>query len=346
VVSGIFGMADECGSERDARGRRQTLQHGGQGKTNERRRIFRREPIKLGEHGGRGWGGVGPERTLTQHRVERPRVAEESDGPRANVFVGIAQAGAEPRLIRRADPVERPERAELEDGLRGGGIAGEQRPKLRGDDRRTGGAGRELLASLAHPPLVGVRVQRDEVREARLGEIDRGRGRWWAVGDFVDATTQAIHAGGVVAFAGVAPIENKPAPVRSVGNLLAAKPRVAGNEKIWAVTGDVTGALALENLGVGAAAVEVERVKLIAKCGGPVVAEVDHHAHMGVPTAVGVGGPVAGFFPMLVRVEVPMVSVQIDEPVSIRIRVERMGAHVVLAGCVVPEVAVDGVDEK
>ena len=199
---------------------------------------------------------------------------------------------------------------------------------------------------MADPPLVGVRVQGDELRDTGLGEIDRGRGRWFTVGDLVDATAQAVHAGGVVTFSGVAPIEDKHAPVRPVGEFLAAKPRVARDEEVWAVTGDVAGALALEDLGVGAAAVEVERVKLIAKRGGPVVAEVDHHAHMGVTPAVSVGGTIAGLFPILIRVEVPVVGVQIDETVRVGVGIKRMRAHVVLAGCVVPEVAVDRVDEK
>ena len=67
---------------------------------------------------------------------------------------------------------------------------------------------------------------------------------------------------------------------------------------------------------------------------------------MGVTPAVSVGGTIAGLFPILIRVEVPVVGVQIDETVRVGVGIERMGAHVVLAGRVVPEVAVDGVDEK
>ena len=95
MVVGIGGVADERGGERDARGRRETLQHRGEGEANERGRILGGEAMKLREHGGRGrgWRGVGRERTLAQHRVERPRVAEKADGPRADVFVSVAQTG-------------------------------------------------------------------------------------------------------------------------------------------------------------------------------------------------------------------------------------------------------------
>ena len=92
--------------------------------------------MKLREHGGRGcgWLGVGGERTLAQHRVERPSVAEETNGPRADVFVGVAQTAAEKRLIGCTDTEERPERAEPEDRLRSRGVTVEQRTELRGRD--------------------------------------------------------------------------------------------------------------------------------------------------------------------------------------------------------------------
>ena len=118
-------MTDERGGERDACVRWETLQHRGEGETHERRRIVGGEAMKLREHGRRGWRGVGLQRTLAQHRVERPRVAEETNGPRADVFVGVAQTAAEKRLIGCADTEERPERAEPEDRLRSREVTGE-----------------------------------------------------------------------------------------------------------------------------------------------------------------------------------------------------------------------------
>jgi hypothetical protein len=80
--------------------------------------------------------------------------------------------------------------------------------------------------------------------------------------------------------------------------------------------------------------------------GGPVVAEVDHQADVGVTATAGVGGPVAGFGPVLRGVEVPVIGVLVDQPVRARVGVDRVRTDVVGPGDPVPEMAVDGVDEE
>ena len=98
-----------------------------------------------------------------------------------------------------------------------------------------------------------------------------------------------MHTGAVVALAGVAPVSHIHAAVRAVGQFHAAKPVVCGAEKIWAVFAHIAGASAFEDFLVRTPAVHVQREESAAILGRPVVALVDHHADVSMPTAESVG---------------------------------------------------------
>src|SRR5262245_66078812 len=108
----------------------------------------------------------------------------------------------------------------------------------------------------------------------------------------------AVDAVVFVACAGVGPVDDIDGTVGTIVEVDAAEPGVGGLGDVGLVAGDVAAAVALEPIDVDAAAVEVERQQLAAIFGGPVVAEVDAGAAVGVAAAELVAGVVFGrFFP-------------------------------------------------
>ena len=90
----------------------------------------------------------------------------------------------------------------------------------------------ELQSGLAGEPFVLVRMQFHQFAHAQLRQIADIRLLRLAVGDFVDAARRAVHAGALVAFAGVAPVEDEDAAVGAVAEVDAAEPRVAEEERV------------------------------------------------------------------------------------------------------------------
>src|SRR5262249_5701297 len=97
---------------------------------------------------------------------------------------------------------------------------------------------------------------------------------------------------------------------------------------------------------IGPSAVEVEGEEPAAAFDRPVVAQIDHHADMGVAAAEVVRDSIARLLPAFGDIEMPMVSMLIDEGIRARIRIECVRTDEMCAGEVVPEMAIDGVDKE
>ena len=81
-----------------------------------------------------------------------------------------------------------------------------------------------------------------------------------------------MNAGGFVAFAGVAPVEDVHTAVGAVTQVDAAEPAVAEEQAVVAMFADVAGAAALEYFLICAATEVVQHVQFAAIRVGPVVA--------------------------------------------------------------------------
>ena len=109
---------------------------------------------------------------------------------------------------------------------------------------------------------------------------------------------------------------------------------------------DIAAAVALEVFDIGAQAVHVHGVELVAHCSRPLVGLVDHHANVCMAAAEVVGRAVARLRPGLAGVEVPVVGVHVEPLIDAGVWVGAEVLQEVRARNVVPEVAVDGVDEE
>ena len=152
-----------------------------------------------------------------------------------------------------------------------------------------------------------------------------------------------MNAGVFVAFAGVAPVENVHAAVGAVAEVDAAEPAVAEEQAVVAVFADVAGAAALEDFLICAATEVVQRVQFAAIRVGPVVAEIDHRAGVGMAAAVGVCFAVARLGPPLADVEVPVIGVHVDRLIDVLVGIDGVRHDVVRSGEDVPQVAGDRV---
>ena len=105
----------------------------------------------------------------------------------------------------------------------------------------------------------------------------------------------------LVAFSCVAPIQHIDGAVGAVVEVDAAEPGVGGEGHVGFMAGDVAAAFALEPIDVDAAAVEVEGEELAAVFGGPVVAEIDARAAVGVAAAESVVAGAGASLPAVIR---------------------------------------------
>ena len=147
---------------------------------------------------------------------------------------------------------------------------------------------------------------------AQVPEIARFDAPWLTVTNLVDPPAGAMDAGAFVAFARVAPVEHEHAAIGTVTEFHAAEPGIARKQKIRPMPSDVTRAAAFEDFLIHAAAMQVDREQPAIIFRGPIVAEVNHHAHVRVAAAVGVRLAVARIPPTHRSVEMPMVRVLID----------------------------------
>ena len=116
------------------------------------------------------------------------------------------------------------------------------------------------------------------------GQINRGRFHG-AVGDFVDPAIGAVDFLVVVTLPGVGPVADIDAAIGAIGEVNAAEPGIVGEHKIAAMAAHVAGAFALEDVVVHPAAVQIAHEDGVAIEIGPVVAQIDHGADVGVAAA-------------------------------------------------------------
>ena len=151
-----------------------------------------------------------------------------------------------------------------------------------------GGGIAELSTGRAGQPFVGVCEQVHSLRVAHRLKIGRSlRGRP-AIAHAVDSARVTIDSGVVVAFSGVAPVDEIDRAVGSVGDLDANHPGIGRMEHVGRVTANVAAALAIELLDVHAAAVLIEREEFSLILLGPLSATVDGHTDMRMATATAI----------------------------------------------------------
>src|SRR5262245_9274094 len=110
-------------------------------------------------------------------------------------------------------------------------------------------------------------------------------GRWIAMQNPKDPAGSSMDTIVFVTFAGVGPVDDVNGTVGAVVEVDAAEPGVGRLGDVVLVAGNVAAAFALEPIDVNAAAVEVEGEELTTVFSGPVVAQVDARAAVGVAAA-------------------------------------------------------------
>src|SRR5216683_1221407 len=133
-------------------------------------------------------------------------------------------------------------------------------------------------------PVILMQLSLYQFRITELDQVFRERTRF-VINNFVNSAVAPVDSIIIVAFACVGPIGDKDASIRTVLNADASKPRIVGEHEILAVMGDITGALAFQDVVVHAVAVEVASEEGVAKAVGPVIGEVDHGSDMGMAAA-------------------------------------------------------------
>src|SRR5262245_25132918 len=227
-----------------------------------------------------------------------PALQDEGHGPSADVLVLVVDPEME-RLGLQPWGVEGPERAETKDRVR---VTQQLLEGGLGRRRHRSGGERPLVDQSARTPdvpfvLVGLKLH--ELGVAQLSQIHLHR-PGVAVRELVDPAVGGVRLVVVVALAGVGPVGDVDAAVGSVLTIQPAEPGVVAQQEILLVPDHDARALGLDDVMAHPVAVEIEREEVAAVRVGPVVAEIDHRAHVGV-TAAGLGmllaragvGPVA-----------------------------------------------------
>src|SRR5579875_284261 len=109
-------------------------------------------------------------------------------------------------------------------------------------------------------------------------------GSRFAKGYFEDAAAR-LDTIGIVTFASVVPIAEEDTAVGTIHQCQATEPGVVGQEKILAMMSDVAGAVPFQHVLIDAVTVQVTHENMMTILVGPIVAEVDHGAGMGVAAA-------------------------------------------------------------
>src|SRR3954454_15739191 len=102
-----------------------------------------------------------------------------------------------------------------------------------------------------------------------------------------------MHAIVLVAFARVAPVDHIDRSIGTVIQVDAAEPFVFRQSDIGLVAGDVARAFTLEPIDVDPPAVQIERQQLSAVFGGPIIAQINARAAVGMSAAELVASGVA-----------------------------------------------------
>src|SRR5207253_885667 len=107
----------------------------------------------------------------------------------------------------------------------------------------------------ANAPRISTFYELKKLRHIQISQFRRLRRRKCAIPNPINPPRAPRHAAGLVAFAGVVPVEDVDAAVGAHGQVDAAEVRVVGLEDVGFVFGDVAGAAALQSFDVDAAAV-------------------------------------------------------------------------------------------
>src|SRR5262249_27347148 len=118
-----------------------------------------------------------------------------------------------------------------------------------------------------------------------------------------------MHSAVIVAIARIAPVQDEHSPIRSVTQVHPTEPRIRRDEEVHAMFADVTAAAALEDFLIRAAAMQIEREKMVAIFGRPVVPLVNHHPDMRMAATEIVGRSLPRLLPTFCGVEMPVVRV-------------------------------------
>src|SRR5262249_10111553 len=147
----------------------------------------------------------------------------------------------------------------------------------------------------------------------------------------VDAAAAAVHAVVVVALAVVAPVGDVDGPLGAVGQGDAAEPGVVAGQEVGGVAADVAAAAPVQHVAVDAVAVEVTGEEAVAVEIGPVVAEVEHAAGVGVAAAGdAVDAPAAARTGPVAAAPVEVVGGGVDQVVGVAVVV--LAVHALVAG--------------
>src|SRR6185436_8539119 len=129
----------------------------------------------------------------------------------------------------------------------------------------------------------------------------------------------AMHAGGFVTFARIAPVKHEDPAIRPVAQIEPAKPAIAKRKTVLPVARYIARASAPKNLLIYQPAMQVKREEMSAIFSRPIVPEINHRTAMRMSTAIVHGGAVARSCPTFPRIEVPMVRVHINDLISARV---------------------------
>ena len=296
-----------------------------------------------------GQGIVPPHQRLGEFAFDQARqhIGALLGGDGSGRVMGAVRIGKglQPRLGRGQRPQGRV-RVEREDRV---GLGDQLLP--RGQGRRQvdapPGALAELPTGHADQPFVRAALQFDELGRGRLGEVDAGL-LGFAMGDLEDPAGSAVDAVLIVALADIAPVEDRNSAVRPLAQLDPPEPKVVGLQDVRLVLHDQRAAFPFDGFDVHAAAMEVEGHQLVPELRRPVLAPVDHHAHVRMTAAQGLGPAAAAIriVPLLARVPMVVVRLLVDELVHERVRILAMHALEVGAVDTLPTMPDHRVDEE
>ena len=295
--------------------------------------------------------GRGP---FAQDGVDRPGIGEEPEGPGADGRRGVVEERPEPWLADATDPPQGPQGAEP----KGGCVAARDEvfePRHDLVELAVGIPGgvpvSEEVGCHSGMPAIGGE-EPDEGRGVEGFQIGTGRDRGGQgvvchEAEAVDPAARPMDPGPFVAFAGVAPVEDRQGLPRQLHKVGAAEEGIAEPGQVGLMAPDDAGRLGIEPVDVDAPAVEIEREESTAEGLRPArLVRHDQAAGVGMAAAVGIGPAIARLGPVPPRIEVVVVGVgpeRLDDP---GMGLDGVGAGVMGAGKHAPQVTIDGVGEE
>ena len=190
-------------------------------------------------------------------------------------------------------------------------------------------------------------IRRGQGLHIGAGRDGGGQGVVCHEAETVDSPARPMDPGPFVAFAGVAPVEDRQGLPRKLEEIGAAEEGIAEPGQVGLVAPDDAGGLGVEPVDVDPPAMEVEREQPAAEGLRPArLVGDDHAAGVGMAPAMGIGTAIARLGPVPPRVEVVVVGVGPEWLEHPGVGLDGVGAGVMGAGKDAPQVAIDGVGEE